>query len=419
MTNTPPSTVGGTPGRRVPGRRLRPWVTRASILGAALMLAACSGDGSGAEEGAPSADARVFEAVAGEVSARLVVPPSALPEGTSVDEIRVSVETETEGDGALFALVTLEPSGLVFDEPVPLELTVPPEQAGLVMAWLLSDGAEPEALDVEFVPSGSGAELRMTVRHFSEVVVYTKRPIDPLQVTVLAPPPPSPIIVGQPFTVRLRIDRPTGAVEEAGLEIDDGAGGYYLPLTLQGLPLRASPDLDQPWNAGVVWTAFVGPPRGYSRFVEPSLTPGGFETVAAAESFVASQTFVCTGPGRFELLGNASAAQPMQVQLLSALNAQQVLDARGIILKALAGIRTAKLTHAVVRAEWERTCVAPEVTATATATSTAEPSATAEATGTASATPSATSTATATATPDLRAGAGGDLVELQVIEAAG
>lgn len=110
----------------------------AFLVVSAFVFGACSSSESAASAG-PGA---VIEASDGDVSVALTVPEGALPDGAELELTPISVD--------------LQPTGLVFSQPVPMDIRLPAATAGMVSALLVS-GNDITLLDVSASPQNGDA----------------------------------------------------------------------------------------------------------------------------------------------------------------------------------------------------------------------------------------------------------------------
>lgn len=194
--------------------------------------------------------------------------------------------------------------------------------------------------------------------HFSRVIIVaTDRHVTP---TVIAPPPISPVLVGDSFTIELQVLRRELRLESA---VDGwrqgGSPRNRLPPRFDFL---ARTDRDGGWQVEAFWVAADGlmEPDG------PVLDPTAHVQLPVLERFepgLLSATFTCLRPGSFKGHFRGNLVESISIQLIGGPDDFAEFSGFG-------STRIGELA-------WRGTCVAPEAP-TPTPTSTPDPTATSD-----------------------------------------
>ena len=374
-----------------------------AALALALVVAGCGGG---------AATARVVSADEGR--ARLVVEPSALPEGVAADAItmRAVAAAEFDGEPPLFAY-EFGPAGTVFREPLSLFLEIDPATEPLPALWLLSgddfDAIEPLALEaVTPVRDATGAlHARVEVRLPHLSLLLGARDEEFGWEISQVEPSRSSFAVGEEFDVSfvtvLRDAAGSVAVPDARnrrvrWRSLDGPWQYSGQFWVNGLvvdfrenlrsagtaqPLRADPEHEDDFREQpVIGLDIANPTRA---------------TYEATERRASSTvTLVCGEPGRFQVSFAGLIARPMQSE-----------DLRGGRVERERTWTSNFMTHTL---RWAAECVAATAGGTAVPTATAVTEPTTVPTAVATSTPDrATPSATPAATGGAAGAAGGNV----------
>jgi hypothetical protein len=168
------------PSGTVPGSRLEVDLRRWRwLIALALVVSACGGSDSGGDTTVTESLDKAGPAVSpegvvesGDVLASLSLASESLPEGVSLDDVRVEVMvTENAVPGVPAMMVQLLPDGLVLSEPAALTVALPEAPDGGLLALHIS-GDSVEFLGGEIQQDDEGFSFRTTVEHFSRVSFY-------------------------------------------------------------------------------------------------------------------------------------------------------------------------------------------------------------------------------------------------------
>lgn len=295
-----------------------------------LLGSACS------PRGIDSGQTRSIEASDGEVRAVLTLPDDALPDDVSADDIRLSISMGEStqvvggpGDEATLTLLTLElrPSGIVFREPVPLEVTLPTSAGGAITALLRSGDNAAELLRIDFPPSveaelregevqprveGEPPTVQLMVPHFSELWVLVHDMSWPT--SIVQGPPERDIAVGEQFTVQVSMERPALIIDSlidgplfSAMGGNDGPMGDLSDITAEGGRFLLRADRGRDWHLGWTWWGESRLPLSldangaWATAVSPYrvMSEGEFD---GNEGATVEQTYTCHRPGEFKIL---------------------------------------------------------------------------------------------------------------------
>ncbi len=244
----------------------------------ALMASACS----------PGTDADNITSVLVDERTVLEIPDGALPDGVSIDDLRV-----VAGSGALFEAVEggpeplasyrLEPTGLTFLKPLTLRVDVPLDDVPAdVITFLRTEGQEaPELVHTRLEDRDENAgtvALVTELSHFSDIVHY---PAEPFFVHIELP---RRAMVGQPFKAQVTIRGNLNVLVRA-----PWAANFLVQVAM-----------DQPWSL-----------EGHFLGFEP-VSPDGFiddrpsRTSVTGTRFEVEETFVCERAGEAQVFYRAA-----------------------------------------------------------------------------------------------------------------
>ncbi len=286
---------------------------------AAGLLVACSGADVDDVGDAGDVTGTVISASSDATTAELTIPEGALPEGASAGDISMTVSIEaldaaSDGGGASVLTVNLQPSGLVFEDPLPLTITLDPSVRSALGVALTSDNGDFEMLEyeLEFAAGSSeapGAGTLVTrVSHFSEVVVLTG--VEAVEHRLLEDAPSRPILVGEEFSVRTvaspldwELERASPLMPDRIRPVEDADWG---------LRFRARGDGPVDWvrahRGGVEAGAEDLIPDERSTVSISPFTPSMALSLLRGEPAVIRYVFRCSGPGEFSIeLGGLAA----------------------------------------------------------------------------------------------------------------
>jgi hypothetical protein len=279
-------------------------------------------------------------AEAGDVAARLDIPAGALPAGVDASQISVrpfdpAARGLDAGEGQIVAAFDLQPDGLAFSEPVLLTYDIPFEGGGLYMVMLAGSSGDLEVLEIaDAIIDASGTRLTITVpvSHFSRtwVLSFTDVQVDLLSEFT------GEYLVGESFTVRMRVFRPRVS--------EDRSGPVYTGEGVVHIGDRREPTV---WSIVYGWRSgpprpldllgeafFADPPEWQEGPLEPDVVPGGGDLLTIKlepeRSFVdVSQAFTCEEAGPFILDVSGSLEFPIRVTRLFPDGRQETTDEVG------------------------------------------------------------------------------------------
>ena len=296
-------------------RRLRPLL----LLGLLLAATACSGDdegpGASPADGAADDVVATLSATSGELELSLAIPVGALPDGTSPSELTIAAlgpdEVGADPENAeILGAYRFGPDGLEFD--VPLLATIEVGDSQSVFALLTSsDGSSTERLQPVSgtFPTDEGTRtLVYAIDHFSDFSLVLSKEGDGSRAMVLDPLPRTTYLIGESFTIRVRIN--PGFSNWSHTIVEDGV----TVVREQHRTLR-----DKPWYARVVWTVSQGsndlvqtladllsfdfddPPPPADVPLEPRRVEGRVDGPNTFTAAFAEQTFTCRKVGPYEI----------------------------------------------------------------------------------------------------------------------
>ncbi len=111
--------------------------------------------------------------------ATLTIPAGALPEGVTIEDIRVerveALLTASEGEADLLAVYRLSPDGTTFLKPLTLEVAIDLPRGHSVMPVVISggkvEGPDPSTIALNRHTEGNSAHLSLGLNHFSDVAL--------------------------------------------------------------------------------------------------------------------------------------------------------------------------------------------------------------------------------------------------------
>lgn len=178
-------------------------------LGILFVLTAACGGGDGpaqGEQGSDPTDAAVSgdggsSVVSDDGLVELTIPAGSVPEGTDVSVTAAAMPEELVVEGADVFVYDLEPSGLEFDNPATLALTLPRQAEGIVLG-VVAVGDTPA--DLEHVPASFTVDdgtvtVTTEITHFSTFVAW----IGGEQLTVIDECPQEMIVGGPLCDIRV------------------------------------------------------------------------------------------------------------------------------------------------------------------------------------------------------------------------
>ena len=181
-------------------------------------------------------------------SATLTIPPGALPEDVSPDDIQITnltdlVQVESEDpDVSLLAAYQLEPDGLQLQKPATLAFTAPIADNAVVVAYNVSDAVEGiETIDLEQDPATGLTSITAEVAHFSFVPFFQEVGAKGFILEEPREVPAGPHTIGSTFSVvfpitrsddfrhdvRFTITIPNGPTTRASIEFRPRSGGNW------------------------------------------------------------------------------------------------------------------------------------------------------------------------------------------------
>ncbi len=261
--------------------------------------AAGGGDGAG---GATRDDpVEPIVATSGDIVFAVSIPDSALPEGVSRDDISIRAT-----DPGTFELL---PDGLQFVEPVTVSVQLPLADGEAVFAVLLSSDGSVEGLDLTIEPReniADGTSVTFELEHFSFVLI-SSAPSSGIELSVVPPGPEDQYLLGESFTIVMRIDKKPWEEEFSGLR------------------LRLSSIQGSEWSVSHRWLPRIDA-------LEPGDSVGETTAIAGGQgAWIKAQTFTCVRPGEYRLDFLANVDQTVLWKIIDpSPNSRPVLISRGV-----------------------------------------------------------------------------------------
>ena len=140
-----------------------------------LVLAACGGSGEVADDGSAddttrSGDTVVIESADGFAS--IEIAPSSLPEGTSIDDVRITAAVDESGvPGLPVVAARMEPHGIVLTQPATVTMRLPEPIEGSVVT-IHQSGDYVQFVESVFVDDGRTSSISTDVSSFSRLLNY-------------------------------------------------------------------------------------------------------------------------------------------------------------------------------------------------------------------------------------------------------
>jgi hypothetical protein len=178
-------------------RNLNSTVLWLSILGIAIVAAACGGGGS---------DDSGLTVTSPDGKATLVIAEGSLPDDISIDDIQVDwAQGLSDEAGAPLSSVRLSPSGLGLSEAAVLTIEIPDTVEQLLAIHSNSEGFEIVETTVE--PNGDNLVATVEIEHFSWLTLYDLNGLD-----VQAEATPTSVQVGEFQNVAMEIEVRDGPI---------------------------------------------------------------------------------------------------------------------------------------------------------------------------------------------------------------